>query len=416
MLSIRKNFLHTRSACYIGFVIQAIIINFAPLLFLIFENTYSIPLSQITLLVIINFACQFVIDILAATFASKMNYRVVIVGAHLLGAAGLLGLGFLPELTPDPFVGIVISILVGAIGAGLIDVIGNPLLQSCPNDGGFESMGLLHSFYCWGHLGTVLLSTLFLALAGKTNWQLLACLWALVPLLNAVYFMIVPINQPSEEAERQSSPKNIMKTGIFWLFVLIMMLGGSCEQGMAQWASAFAESALLDSNAIDPVLAKTVGDLMGPCLFAIMMGISRITYAKLCQKYDLRKMMILSGSLCIICYLVAALSQNPFLSLIGCGICGFSVGIMWPGTLDLAGISCSFGGTALFAMLALAGDMGCILGPSVIGVAADALGGGQLRTGMLIAALIPATLVIILIIFGINQKRKSLRKQAEDAQ
>jgi MFS family permease len=186
-----------------------------------------------------------------------------------------------------------------------------------------------------------------------------------------------------------------------------MMLGGSCEQGMAQWASAFAESALLDSNSIDPALAKTIGDLMGPCLFAIMMGISRITYAKLCQKYDLRKMMILSGLLCIICYLVAALSQNPYLSLIGCGVCGFSVGIMWPGTLDLAGMSCPFGGTALFAMLALAGDMGCMLGPSVIGVAADALGGGQLRTGMLIAALIPAALVIILIIFGMKQKRRA---------
>ncbi len=399
---ILKSFKHTRFACYLCFIIQAIVINFTPILFVTFSDAYNIPLAQITFLIIANFSCQFIIDSISAALSSRLNYRVMVVSANLFAAAGLVCLGILPSVFDNAYLGIVISVLVSAVGGGLIEVIANPIMQSCPKENSFESMGLLHSFYCWGHLFVVTVSTLFLLLSD--NWQLLSCVWALVPLFNGIYFLMVPINQPSVEQERDSSLKKLVKNKMFWLFIVIMLLGGACEQGMAQWASAFAELALLERVA-SAETAKLLGDLMGPCSFALMMGICRILYPKLCTKYDLRKLMVASAGLCAVCYVAAALSQNPFVALIGCGICGFSVGIMWPGALDLATLSCSFVGTALFAMMSLAGDIGCMFGPSAVGLAADAIGNGDLKVGMLISAIIPTCLAIVLLCFRSKNKQ-----------
>lgn len=396
-----KGFRLTRIACYACFIIQAIIINFPPILFLTFSKSYGIPLTEITTLVIINFACQFTIDMLSAIFAKHLSYRVMVVAANLLGSVGLASYAFLPDLLPSAYVGLFISTLVSAAGSGLIEVIGNPIMQSCPKPRRDFSMGFLHSFYCWGSLAVVLVSTLVLLGAGIESWRMLAILWAVIPAVNAIIFMLTPINQPSRELEETSSLSKLVKTKVFWLFIFIMILGGACELGMSQWASAFAELALL--NVMPQESAKLFGDLLGPCAFALCMALSRMTYPRLCEKHDIRKLMIISSMLCAVCYAVAALTENPFVSLVGCGVCGFSVGIMWPGTLDFAGKTCAFVGTALFAMLSLAGDLGCLIGPALIGFTSDVFG-GNLKIGMLFAVILPITLALILTFFKTKQK------------
>ncbi len=391
-----KSYKLTRLACYLCFIVQALIINFPPILFLHFSQSYGVPISRITLLVVINFACQFCIDMLSAIFAKHINYKAMIISANALGAIGLTSYAFLPELLPDAYTGLVIATLISAMGSGLIEVIANPIMHSCPKPKKNFSMGFLHSFYCWGFLGVVLISTLTLLGAGIDSWRTLAIIWAAVPAINAFLFIIAPLAQPSQELEATSSLGKLVKTKMFWLFIFIMMLGGACELGMSQWASAFAELAL--TQIMPRESAKLFGDLLGPCFFALTMALSRMIYPKVCKKYDLRKTMILSSILCAVCYAVAAITKDPFVSLVGCGIFGFSVGIMWPGTLDLAGKTCAFVGTALFAMLSLAGDLGCLLGPSLIGFTADTLG-GDLKAGMTAAILMPVALALILIFF-----------------
>ena len=393
----------TRFACYICFIIQALIINFPPILFLHFSKTYNIELAKITLLVIINFACQFCLDMLSAIFAKHISYKAMVIVSNVFSALGLVSYAILPEILPDAYLGLIIATLISAIGSGLIEVIANPIMQACPKPKKDFSMGFLHSFYCWGALGVVLISTLVLLWTGMGSWKLLALLWATIPALNTVLFIISPVNQPSAELEETSSLSKLVKTKIFWLFIFIMLLGGACEQGMAQWASAFAETALSQIN-IAPENAKLFGDLLGPCSFALTMALSRMIYPKVCEKFDLRRVMILSSLLCAVCYALAAITQNPFVSLIGCGVCGFSVGIMWPGTLDLAGKTCTFVGTALFAMLSLAGDLGCLTGPALVGFTADLLG-GNLKAGMAAAILLPAALAVILLLFRTKPKK-----------
>ena len=402
-----SGFGRTRFACYVCFIIQAIIINFPPILFLQFSNSYDIPLAKITLLVTINFACQFCIDMLSAIFAKHLSYRVMVIASNVFCAMGLVMYGTLPDLLPDSYLGLIIATLFSAIGSGLIEVIANPLMQSCPKPKKDFSMGFLHSFYCWGALGVVLLSTLALLATGMGNWRILAFIWATVPTANAILFCFSPINQPSKELEETSSLKKLVKTSTFWLFIFIMILGGACEQGMAQWASAYAELALV--NVVSGEHAKLLGDLLGPCFFALTMAASRMLYPKVCEKFDLRKTMIISSILCAGCYTLAAITKNPYLSLIGCGVCGFSVGIMWPGTLDLAGKTCAFVGTALFAMLSLAGDLGCLLGPTLVGLTADTFG-GDLKIGMAAAISLPVILTVILLLFRSKPKKNQKTK------
>ncbi len=405
-------FRFTRYSCYLCFIVQAIVINFPPVLFLTFSNKYGIPLTEITLLAIMNFACQFVMDSLAALFASKINYRAMAIVANLFAAVGLISMAILPEALPSPYIGLLISVLLSAVGGGLIEVIANPIMQSCPKEGKGSSMGLLHSFYCWGHLGVVIISTLFISFIGGDTWITLAFVWAAVPAITAISFFFVPINQPCEEDERNSSPKMLFKTRIFWLFAIIMMLGGACEQGMAQWGSAFAELAFIDYGFASET-AKLLGDLMGPCTFALTMATARLLQAKFSYKFNLKYLMAASAGLCTVCYIISGLSSSPLLSLVGCGICGLSVGIMWPGTLDFAAASCPYVGTALFAMLSLAGDIGCTLGPSLVGIAADTIGGGMLKVGLLIGALLPFALLITLLLFRSSSKHSSTQSNVE---
>lgn len=393
--SLSNAYRHTIYASFIGYVTQAIVNNLAPLLFLIFQSSFGVSLQKITLLVTVNFCIQLLIDLLSAKFVDKIGYRICIVGAHLFAAAGLIGLAVLPRLFGDAYIGLLLAVVLYAVGGGLIEVLVSPIVEACPTDNKAGVMSLLHSFYCWGTVAVVLLSTVFLALFGKGGWGVLTCLWAIVPLLNALYFSRVPIAALTGEGDGMSL-RDLFSLKIFWIFVLLMITAGASEQAMSQWASAFAESGL--------GVSKTVGDLAGPCLFSILMGLSRALYAKFSEKVDLLAFLTGSGVLCVAAYLLAALSPAPALSLVGCGLCGLSVGILWPGVFSLASARCPKGGTALFALLALAGDLGCSSGPTLVGMVAGALG-DNLKCGLLAAAAFPVVLIICSLIC-VRMRRK----------
>ncbi len=379
----------TLTACFIGYIVQAIVNNFAPLLFLTFQSTYGIPLSRITLLVTVNFGLQLLIDLLSAGFIDKIGYRASVVLAHIFSAAGLILMTVLPGLLPDAFVGLLISVLVYALGGGLLEVLVSPIVEACPTDNKEKAMSLLHSFYCWGHVGVVLLSTLFFAVFGIENWKILALLWALVPLFNLILFATAPICTLNEDGEKGMSLSGLLTSKIFWILMLLMVCSGACEQAVSQWASTFAEKGL--------GISKTAGDLAGPMMFALLMGTSRLLYGKWGEKMNLQKCMAYSGVLCAVSYLLISLSPSPVLSLIGCGICGFSVGILWPGTFSMAAKQLRSGGTVLFALLALAGDLGCTGGPTYVGLISGAFG-DDLKAGILAALIFPAFLLLGLLL------------------
>ena len=337
-------------ACFVGYIVQAIVNNFVPLLFITFQNSYSIPLSQITLLVTINFGVQLIVDLLSSLFVDKIGYRPSILVAQFCSAAGLLMLMFMPEIM-DPFTGILLSVIVYAIGGGIIEVLISPIMESCPTDNKEKAMSLLHSFYCWGHVGVVLLSTLFFSLFGIENWKFLAFVWALVPIFNGIIFLKTPIAPLLAEDEKGMTLPELFKSKVFWLLMVMMLCAGASEQAVSQWASAFAEQGL--------GISKAMGDLVGPMSFAIFMGSARAFYGKYGDKLNLDTFMVASTALCIVSYLLISLVPSPVISLIGCSLCGLSVGIMWTGTFSKAAVSLRTGGTAMFALLALAGDLGC---------------------------------------------------------
>ena len=378
------NYKKTLIACYLGFVTQAIAANFAPLLFLTFHNNYNISLGKIALISSVFFTTQLIVDILCARFADTIGYRNCVVGSQLLSAVGLIGLAFLPQVTPDPFAGIIISTVLYAIGSGLTEVLVSPIVEACPFEHKEAAMSLLHSFYCWGAVGVILLSTLFFALFGIENWRWLSCIWAVIPLCNVFNFAVCPIEHPTEDGKGMSIG-SLLKVPLFWLSILLMVCAGASELSMAQWASAFTESAL--------GLSKSMGDIAGPCMFAVTMGISRSLYGKYGEKIDLMKFMIGSGTLCFACYITASLSEIPLLGLVGCIVCGFSVGIMWPGTISICSAKIPSGGTAMFALLAMAGDMGGALGPAVVGSISQNAG-DNIQKGMFAGCVFPLVLII----------------------
>ena len=383
-----KTYRSTIFACFLAYIVQAIINNFVPLLFLTFQNSYGIPLSEITLLVTVNFCVQLGVDLLAAKFVDRIGYRVCIVAAHVFAAAGLVLLTVLPEVLP-PFAGILTAVIVYAIGGGLLEVLVSPIVESCPSDNKEAAMSLLHSFYCWGHVGVVILSTVFFHFVGIQSWKLLALCWALVPLANIFIFSRVPMARLLPEGETGMRLKKLLTSRVFWLLFIMMVCAGASEQGVSQWASAFAEKGL--------GITKTAGDLAGPMTFAVFMGTARAIYGKWGDRFDLHKFMTGSTVLCIASYLLTSLSPSPVLSLAGCALCGFSVGILWPGTFSRAAVLLPTGGTAMFALLALGGDLGCSSGPTVAGFVSE-LASGDLRLGILAAIVFPVVLLICLMI------------------
>lgn len=385
---------HTIYACYIGYIVQAIVNNFVPLLFLTFQSNFGISLDKIAYLITINFGIQLLVDFISAKYVDKIGYRRAALLAHMMAAIGLVGLGIFPYVLPSAYAGILLSVCFYAVGGGLLEVIISPIVEACPTEKKDAAMSLLHSFYCWGHMGVVILSTVFFALVGIENWRILAFVWALVPFFNAFFFAGVPINALVEEGEGMSI-RELLKNKMFWLFFIMMICGGASEQAMSQWASAFAEAGLH--------ISKTMGDLAGPCMFALFMGSARAIYGKYSEKIRLEQFMKVSCLLCIVSYLLACLSASPLLGLAGCALCGLSVGIMWPGTFSLASKSMKKGGTAMFAFLALAGDVGCSSGPTLVGVLSEAFG-ENLKKGLIFALVFP-----IILLFGLLYLRSLTR-------
>ena len=353
---------HTLYACYIGYITQAIVNNLAPLLFVTFQSEFSLSLTQIGALISVNFVTQIITDLVAAKYVDKIGYRAATVLAHITATLGLIALAVLPGITPNPYAGMLIAIVLCAIGGGLNEVLISPIVESLPGDQKEQAMSLLHSFYCWGHVGVVLLSTLFFTTIGVANWRILCVLWAIVPFFNIFLFARVPMTVLVAEEDRVPL-RQLFRAPVFWLFMVLMIAAGASEQAMSQWSSLFAELGLN--------VSKSVGDLLGPCAFALLMGLSRLFYGIKGENIDLRKFLVGSALLCVCSYLLAVFAPHPILSLIGCAMTGLSVGIMWPGTFSLASATYAQGGTAMFAMLAFAGDVGCASGPAVVSTVAD---------------------------------------------
>ena len=390
-----KNYKKTKTACYLGIVTQAVAANFAPLLFLKFHTDYGISLGSIALIPTSFFLAQIFVDLFCAKFVDKIGYRVCIVASEVCSAAGLVGLAFLPEISPSPFVGIIISVILYAIGSGLIEVLGSPIVEACPFENKEAAMSLFHSFYCWGSVGTILVSTVFFLLFGIDSWKWLAVIFALIPAVNIYNFATCPIESLVEEGQGMGI-KKLFSNPMFLIAVVMMVCSGASELSMAQWASAYAESAL--------GFSKAAGDIAGPCMFAVTMGISRVLFGKSGDKINLNRFMIGSGILCFVCYLSASFSNNSVIGLIGCIVCGFSVGIMWPGTISISSKAFSTGGTAMFALLAMAGDLGGSIGPAVVGRVAD-LFGGSIQLGMRVGLLFPMTLCFMMLLFNLLHRK-----------
>ena len=380
-----KKYNITIKACFLGYIVQAIINNFLPLLFLTFEKDYAIPLSQITLLITFNFGVQLCVDLLAGLFVDKIGYRTSMVLAHIFATIGLAGLTFLPAMFSNPFLGLLICVMIYAIGGGLLEVLVSPVMESCPTDNKEKAMSMLHSFYCWGHVGVVVVSTIFFQTIGISHWKILAILFALVPTANAFIFLKAPIAPLMEEGEKGMSFFELFKEKAFWILIFMMIASGASEQAVSQWASVFAEQGL--------GVTKAIGDLAGPLSFAVLMGISRAYYGKRGEKLSLDKFMYGSAVLCIFSYLLIVFAPLPILSLLGCAICGLSVGIMWPCTFSKAAVMLRRGGTAMFALLALAGDVGCSGGPTIVGLVSSAFR-DDLKKGIFVAILFPVVMIL----------------------
>lgn len=398
---IKPNYKLTVFACFMGYIVQAVINNFAPLLFITFQNTYDIPLSQITLLITINFAVQLIVDFAAAKFVDKIGYKPSIIGANVFCAAGLICLAVLPEVLANAFVGLLLSVILYAIGGGLLEVLVSPIIENCPNEHKEKTMSLLHSFYCWGHVGVVLVSILFFYFAGIENWRILALVWAVLPIATLVLFAFAPINSACN-GEKGMTIKQLFCNKTFWLLVVMMICAGASEQAVSQWASTFAELGL--------GISKTLGDLFGPTLFAFCMGTSRLIFGKIGHKIKLEKYMAFSCVLCVCAYLCITIVPNAVVNLISCGVCGFSVGILWPGTFSTSTNLLKRGGTAMFALLALGGDVGCMAGPTIAGAVAAA---SNLKIGILCAIVFPTILTVCVVFLRRRGKRRAPTQQEE---
>lgn len=383
--NIRKNYQLTIYACYIGYIVQGIINNVNPILFTIYSRKLGITLDRIGLLIAANFGVQITIDLIAAKYVDKVGYRICMVCAHIFAAIGLLGIGYSSRLGDYAFVGIFLSTMLNGIGGGLLEVLVSPIVEAAPSQEKDKAMSLLHSFYCWGCVGFIAISTGMLHFMGENNWNMLPILWAVIPLFNSIAFLYVPVGVLVEEEERISI-KVLFRQKIFWQLVLLMVCAGASEMAMSQWASYFAENGLS--------VSKQMGDIFGACFFCFMMGVSRLFYGRSGEKIHLQHFMLYSCLLCVVGYGITIFSPYAILGLIGCGICGLSVGILWPGSFSIAAKECKAGGTALFAILALAGDLGCITGPEVVSLIATAFPKYGLQAGLLVAIAFPVLMLI----------------------
>lgn len=398
-MSKNKKYTPTLHACYLGYITQAIAVNLAPLFFVIFQNKYNISYEQIANLVLFTFIIQIIVDGLMIKFITVLGYRVTAVTAHIFATVGLVCLGILPIIL-DPYTGILISVLVYSIGGGLIEVVISPIVDALPGDEKASAMSLLHSFYSWGQMLVVIVSTVILTCIGNDLWFIIPITWALIPFVNVFKFLKVPIVNIEQEQKHYGIGK-FLKSPVFIVALLLMICSGASELAMAQWASLFAERGL--------GIPKIAGDLLGPCLFALFMGIGRTIYGILGEKINIEKALMGCAVFTIICYLVTVFVKLPIISLLGCALCGFGVSLMWPGMLSYTSQKYNHkAGPVLFSMLALGGDLGCSVGPWLTGKVSDsylasletitaAAESQAIRYGLFAAAIFP--LIMFLLVF-----------------
>lgn len=385
---LRNNFKATIAASCMGYFTQAILINFAPLLFITFRNEFGLSLAQLSVLIATNFATELIIDFLGTKYVSKIGYRRSVIIAQALSVIGLCMIPIMPKLMSNKFFALEIAMIFCGLGGGLIEVLISPIVEACPTKRKSAIMSMLHSFYCWGQMGVVLLSTIYFRTAGIENWEYLSLIWAIVPFIDLILFCFVPINTLVEESE-ESSFRDLVKQKIFWVFLVMMLCAGATELSMSQWASAFAEAGL--------GVEKWIGDLLGPCLFAVCMGTTRVFYAANSHKIGLKKGIFISAGICVVSYLIAVFSPIPIISLLGCTLCGVGSGMLWPGTYSIATNRMPKGGVPMFGLLALAGDLGCLTGPYLTGMMSTAFG-GNLKAGFLFSLIFPITLMVMVFI------------------
>lgn len=401
-MSKTKKYMSTKIACYTGYFVQAIINNLAPLFYVIFQNEFEINYTKISWLIMLNFVTQLFVDIMSVKVIEKLGYRVSIVFAHVFSSLGLFLLGVLPRAMENHYIGLVIPIIIYATGSGLIEVLVSPIVEGLPLENKSGEMSLLHSFYCWGQMSVVLFTTIAIKFAGSENWVYAPMLWAMIPFINMFMFMKVPIFPPVPEGEDEMKVSELFKSGTFILLALLMLCAGASELAMSQWASTFAEESL----GVD----KLTGDLLGPCLFALLMASARVVFGLVGDKVDVKKVLTFSAGLCVTAYLLSTLSKSPIVSLIGCGLCGLSVATMWPGVFSFAAKIFPRGGTPLFAMLAVFGDFGCAFGPWLAGVVSDGVRASTitfdpLKFGLMIAVVFPITMIITI---SVLSKKKNI--------
>lgn len=371
-----------------GYFTQAVLINFAPLLFITFQNEFGLSLAQLSVLIATNFTTELIIDFVGTKYVSKIGYRRSVIIAQALSVIGLCMMPMLPKIMPNKFLALEIAMVFCGLGGGLIEVLISPIVEACPTKHKSATMSLLHSFYCWGQMGVVLLSTVYFRTVGIEHWEYLSILWAIIPAIDLVLFCFVPMNTLVEESE-ESSFTDLIKQKLFWVFLIMMLCAGATELSMSQWASAFAE----DGLGVD----KWIGDLLGPCLFAVCMGCARLFYAANSERIGLKKGIFISSAICVISYLIAIFSPIPIVSLLGCAMCGVGSGMLWPGTYSIATNRLPKGGVPMFGLLALAGDLGCLSGPTLTGMISTAFN-GNLKIGFLFGLIFPITLMLMIII------------------
>ena len=393
----KLSFKHTQIACYLGYVSQAIAATFLPLLFVRLGSEFGFSISKLTVLITITFCTEIFIDAVCPFLTNIIGYRKSMVFANICSVAGTAGLAVFPYIFSNPYTGFVICAVFYAIGGGFDEVLVSPIVEACPTKNKARAMALLHSFFCWGCAAVVLFSTLFFRFAGIQNWRILAVAWALIPFVNTFLFMFVPI-RTLEEEKGKGRFGNMIKNPTFWLMCIVMICAGASELAMSQWASAFAETGL--------GVSKTIGDLLGPCAFAVLMGLSRVVFSRIDDKTDISTILICGAVLCIGAYLMASLSGNAVVSLIGCCLCGIAVAPMWPGAFSMASQKIPNASTAMFAAFALAGDMGCTAGPSIVGFVSGA-GDNNISRGLLCSVAFPALMIVSLIIMNLHTKRKN---------
>lgn len=391
----KLTFKHTQLACYLAYISQAITTTFLPLLFVRLGTEFGFSLTKLTVLITITFFTEIFIDAFCPVFIKKIGYRNGMIFANICAVLGTAGLAVFPFIFKNPYIGFILCDILYAIGGGFDEVLVSPIVEACPTKNKARAMALLHSFYCWGCAAIVLFSTIFFRFAGMDNWRLLAVLWAIIPFLNTFLFMFVPI-RTLEEEKGSGKFRDMLKNPLFWLMLVVMICAGASELSMSQWASAFAETGLQ--------VSKTIGDLLGPCAFAVLMGLSRVIYSRIDDKTDITKILIVGAIVCIGAYLLAALSGNAIVSLIGCALCGIAVAPMWPGAFSIASKEIPKASTTMFACFALAGDLGCTVGPSIVGFVSGS--NDNIAKGLLSSVIFPAAMIICLLFVRIINKKK----------